>query len=471
METRKSHNLLFLMTDQFTNNALGCVDGRVMTPYLDRICRNGIRFDRCYSNAPLCLPARACLATGSYPTELGIMDNSAIGLTMQSQTWMQRIRDAGYETSMFGKVHLHRFPRDMQDIKHHTQNNGYQIVDEVPGPRTYGMIRSSYYDYLEERGLLELYREDMRLRYKEGPVYDSRPTPLKTQDYADVFIADRALKYLENVSGETPWFCTVGFGGPHDPWDTPAEYVDRYKDVTPSTPLPRPISLNPDRPRGVYDDILSGQYDGSLTEEILRMRPEDVTALRRSYYGHVTLIDDQIGRILSCLEQRDMLENTIIVFTSDHGEQNGDYGLLFKQTFFESSVRVPLIIALPEGNNGFDTQLIEQPVELMDLGVTLCDLLGLNEEMAHARSLQPLMRGGEPKKHRVISQLFGETMILKNDIKAVFNQNEEIYLLFDLAADPTESCNLAGSPKYKALEETMYQAFQDLKVDLKGERR
>lgn len=469
--TEKSvpYNILFIMTDQLVYHALGCVDPRIQTPNIDRICQEGTRFSRCYSNAPLCLPARCCLATGRYPAELNVMDNSAAGLPEQSETWMRRIRDAGFETSLFGKVHLHRFPRDMRDIAAHTQGCGYQIVDEMPGPRTYGMVRSSYYDYLEERGLLETYRRDMKNRYEDGPVYTSRPTPLKTQDYADVYIANRALQYLKNVSGSKPWFCTVGFGGPHEPWDTPSEYVDRYKDVTPPTPLRRPESVYPSRRRGVFDDLLSGRYDSCLTKEILNMTPEDIANLRRSYYGHISLIDDQVGRLLNLLERRDMLKNTVVVFTSDHGEQNGDYGLLFKQTFLDSSVRVPLAIRLPSDYGEKTPQVIDHPVELMDVGVTLCDLLGLGGELAHARSLLPLMRGEKAQKERIISQLFGETMLLQNETKAVFNKAGDIYMLFDLSCDPAETQNLADAPAYQTLQSTMQLAFERKKPEWQGE--
>ncbi len=459
MEKQSQYNILFLMTDQLAYNALGCVNARIRTPNIDRICREGTWFSHCYSNAPLCLPARCCLATGRYPAELGVMDNAAIGLSADDVTWMQRIRDAGYETALFGKVHLHRFPRDMRDIQEHTQSCGYQIVDELPGPRTYGMIRSSYYDYLEEHGLLETYCADMEDRYRTGPVYKSTPTPLQTEDYADVYIANRTLDYLNRVSGERPWFCTVGFGGPHDPWDTPGEYADRYKDVTPPAPLGRPVSANPDRPRGVFDEILSGKYDRCLTADVLKMTPDDIANLRRSYYGHVSLIDKQIGAILSCLEQRDVLKNTIVVFASDHGEENGDYGLLFKQTFLESSVRVPLAVLLPENNGGYGAKRVDEPIQLMDVGATLCDILGLGGEMVHASSLLPLMRGECEGKREIVSQLFGETMILKDGVKAVFNNDGDIYQMFDLNNDPSESRNLAASAAHREMEGNMKDAY------------
>ena len=189
------------------------------------------------------------------------------------------------------------------------------------------------------------------------------------------------------------------------------------------------------------------------------MTEQDIIGLRRSYYSHVTLIDDPIRRIIGCLEKRGLLENTVIVFTADHGEQNGDYGLLFKQTFLESSVRVPLMISIPSQKG----QSIKTPVELMDLGATLCDLLEIQQITGHSRSLVPLISGTGNAKKQVVSQLFGETMLLEDSFKAVFNQHGDIYLLFDLKNDPKESINLAASQKAVEIEKRLHCSFQDWK--------
>ena len=167
----------------------------------------------------------------------------------------------------------------------------------------------------------------------------------------------------------------------------------------------------------------------------------------------MTLIDEQIGRILNCLERRKMLDHTILVFTADHGEENGDYGLLFKQTFLETSARVPMLVSMPGRTPG----TVDAPVELMDLGPTLCDLLGLSPQLVHAQSLAPLMRGEAPKKQMLVSQIFGETMLLHRGYKAVFNQRDEVYLLFDRQRDPEERENLAGSCQMRSLENALHE--------------
>ncbi len=448
----RPYNILFLFTDQFTYNAMGHRTPGIETPWLDRLAAEGTEFLSCYSNSPLCMPARASLATGQYPCTLHCEDNAALGLAPGSETWMRQLQALGYESSLFGKAHLQKFARDLNVRAEETKSLGYDLVDELPGPRTYGIMKSSYYHYLESKGLLDLYCGDMDRRYRNGHVYDSAPTPLAVEDYADVYIAERALDYLRQVPEDRPWFCTVGFGGPHDPWDAPDAYVQKYRTFQPPAPQGRLASLAPSRPMGVYDRLLSGVYDPGLTEDLLNMRDEDVTALRRSYYGHVTLIDEQIGRILACLDERGLLERTILVFASDHGEQNGDHGLLFKQTFFETSIRVPLIIRHPTAGQGLK---IDRAVELMDLGPTLCELAGGESRFACAESLWGLTRNQPREKDAVFAQVFGETMVLKDSKKAVFNEQGQIYLLFDLQEDPDEQQNLAATPAYANLEQEL----------------
>ena len=366
------------------------------------------------------------------------------------------MKAAGYETSLFGKLHVNNFCKDLRSQRSLAEAHGYSIVDELPGPRTYATFKSSYYDYLENKGLLEVYRQDMERRYRYGHVYDSSPTPLEIRDYADVYIAERAIDYLSGIPTGRKWLCTVSFGGPHDPWDTPAKYKDLYSNNIPPKSLDKPFDMNPDRPKGVYDEILNGKYDPGLTNDILGMTEKDIMELRRSYYGHVTLIDEQIGRIIGVLKDRGLYEDTMIVFTSDHGEQNGDYGLLFKQTFFESSVRVPLIIRIP----GTEPSKVIGAVSLMDVGPTICEAADVEGEHGHAESLLNAIHAGVAEEKTIISQLFGETMILKNGVKAVVNKEGKIYLLFDLNEDPFEKRNLAGCSL--PLERMMEHEYSDV---------
>ena len=180
--------------------------------------------------------------------------------------------------------------------------------------------------------------------------------------------------------------------------------------------------------------------------------PGEVGRLRANYAGNVTLIDTQIGEILETIEARGELENTVIVLTSDHGEMNGDYGLIYKSNFLNGAVRIPLLVRLPEHLNGGGT--CESPVEWMDIGPTLVELAG--GTLAHrqfGRSLCPVLTGVETA-HRefAISEIENEIMLLTQEWKIALNADGETYLLFNVKDDPNEVENLAGSPAVADIE-------------------
>ena len=183
----------------------------------------------------------------------------------------------------------------------------------------------------------------------------------------------------------------------------------------------------------------------------------EIGRLRANYAGNVTLIDAQIGEILNTIEARSELENTIIVHTSDHGEMNGDYGLIYKSNFLNGAVRVPLLVRTPEAS-GLQTPptgtICESPVEWIDIGPTLVELAGGElEHRQFGKSLCPVLTQPEAT-HRefAISEIEGEIMLLNQEWKAALNANGEIYLLFDVENDPNEIDNLAGRPEVADIE-------------------
>lgn len=449
-------NILLIMADQFVWDGIGQVGGWTHTPNLDRLYQEGVGFENCWTASPLCLPARASLLTGTYPSELNLMDNMSDGLNEQSSTWVQELRAAGYETGLFGKLHAYKWPSDLRIKEPLVRTLGFDHVYEIPGPRTYGKKKSIYYDYLEEKGLLELYNQDLNERYARS-VYDTEPTPLDTEDYADVFLMNQTLDWLEHHDNSKNWFLQVSFGGPHEPWDTPAGHVDFYKNRTMPSPLKKPSDKADRRKKGVFDELLSGKYDPFLNNTIEQMTPQDVERVRKSYAGHITLIDEQIGRLLETLENMNELDNTVVIFTSDHGEQNGDYGLLFKQTFLNSSDKVPLVFRAP---GRIAVRMEPQDVSLIDVGATIVEFAGAEiNRGSHAKSLMPYLRGEEcrDKRDYIISQIYGETMVMNHSYKAVFNASGEIYMLFDRKNDQKEEYNLAGTGLEKEMEHWLNQ--------------
>ena len=471
-------NILFFMTDQQRADAMGCSGGWLKTPNLDRIAREGVRFSRCVTTTPICVPARVTLATGRYPHNNAVWTNVTYTLPEDAATWMRVIRDLGYRTSLFGKTHLHPHRGDLRDSEHLLHAYGLDDVNEIGGPRASANVGSHMTAMWEEKGLLEAYRADFNERFDNKP-HVVRPSVLPLEDYYDVYVGQCAKLYLEEYDRREPWFCWVSFGGPHEPWDTPEPYASMYEPDAMPTPIPRAADDH-DRPRGWLDHRME---HGSP-----KLYPGDEAAMRANYAGNVTLIDHQIGEVLEAVEKRGELGRTIIAFTSDHGEMNGDWGLIYKMNFLGGAVSVPLIVRTPEtskeqmppGSASDPGQLVhgrragpghgrgrrhrlwgtaanggrvnDAPAENCDLGPTLVELAGGEiEYQQFAKSLVPAMSDGSTAPHRedAISEIQGEVMLADAKWKTAINDDGQVYLLFDLENDPDETRNLAGLDDYR----------------------
>ncbi len=439
-------NILFLVTDQQRWDAMGCSGDWVQTPNLDRIASEGVQFTNCVTTSPVCIPTRLSLATGLYPHNTGVWNNMGHTLLAETPTWMQAMRAAGYRTSLFGKTHLHPHSGDLRDREGLMNAYGLDDVNEIGGPRASARTLSHMTAMWEEKGAWEAYRADYRERFSTKP-HLVRPSTLAFEDYADVYVGQQAKRYLQNYDRQEPWCCWVSFGGPHEPWDTPEPYASMYDPETMPPAIPRPPVG--ERPHGHLDRLMQRMNP--------KFEPGEIGRLRANYAGNVTLIDDQIGEIIEAIAARGELDNTVIVHTSDHGEMNGDYGLIYKSNFLNGAVRIPLLVRTPKAS-GLQTtptgSLCDSPVEWIDIGPTLVELAG--GELVHrqfGKSLCPVLTQPE-STHRdfAISEIEGEIMLLNQEWKAALNANGEVYLLFDVQNDPNETENLAGRPEVADIE-------------------
>lgn len=433
-------NLLFIMTDQQRWDAMGCSGGWVQTPNLDRLAAEGVRFASCVTTSPICVSARVSLATGHYPHTTGVWDNAVYSLPADAPTWMRTIRDLGYRTSVFGKTHLtpNQNPgfdlRDEEPLQH---AYGLDDVDEITGPQGSAWGMSHMTARWEELGLLDAYRADMADRRKTKP-WVVRPCAVPLEEYADVYVGRTATEYLTSYNRDEPWFCWVSFGGPHEPWDTPEPWAHMYDPDDMPDPAPRLVD-DPDRPPSSLDrwsQMLSVPFE-----------PGDEKRMRADYAANVSLIDDQIGNILAAIEARGELDNTVIVFSSDHGEMNGDHGFIYKMNFFDGAVRVPLIVRTPETvGSPLAGSVNTSPAEWLDIGPTLVEAGG--GEMTHDQCGKSLLGALDGTRHRedAISEFQRDVMILTDDWKLAINRHGQPYMLFNRDDDPQETNNLATAP-------------------------
>ncbi len=434
-------NILLLMTDQQRWDAMGCSGDWVRTPNLDRIASEGIRFTNCVTTSPVCIPTRLSLATGLYPHNTGVWDNMNHQMPATTPTWMQAVRAAGYRTSLFGKTHLHPHNGDLREREGLMNAYGLDDVNEIGGPRASATVLSHMTSEWEAKGVWNAYRTDYRERFRTKP-HLVRPSVLGLEDYADVYVGQQAKQYLQNYGRSEPWFCWVSFGGPHEPWDTPEPYANMYDPEEMPSAILRPPTE--ERPHGHLDRLMDRVKP--------TFEPGEVGKLRANYAGNVTLIDAQVGDILDAIEARGELENTIIVHTSDHGEMNGDYGLIYKSNFLNGAVRIPLLVRTPDKSNA--GAVCENLVEWIDIGPTLVEMA--DGELQHpqfGKSLCPVL--AEPQSvHRdfAISEIHGEIMLLNREWKAAINSDGTVYLLFNVQNDSNETDNLAGRQEVADVE-------------------
>ncbi len=439
MAERKQPNILFLFADQFRGDIMSCVGGPARTPNLDSIAAEGVLFTNCTTVAPLCVPARVSLFTGKYPHTTGAWDNAAYVLSPEANLWTKEFRELGYDTSLFGKTHLHTNIDDVMGRDYLVKGYGFDTVNETAGPHCMCECRTHMGEEWKEKGLYEDYCKDMHSR---GKTPFARPSSLPLEDYYDVYVGRKGAEFLEHYEGDKPWFCHVSFGGPHEPWDTPEPYASMYKKEEMPKPIPQMVSVNPHRPTGEVDVQIRS----------LPCNETEAAEIRADYCGAVTLIDEQIGKIVDTIKKRGEWENTIVLFTSDHGEQNGDHRFLNKRNFMNSAMNIPLIIRTPETavEGGFATDVM---VNLIDVGPTLVELAGGKLEYEqYGRSLCGVI-DKSAKKHReyILSEYKGEIMYMNEEWKVVFNAKGQIYLLFDRKNDPNEQKNLAAVPEMKAI--------------------
>jgi len=444
-------NVLFIMADQFRHDWMGCAGNAcVRTPHLDRLAAEGVRFTQCTTNNPVCAPARIGLAAGRQPVCLGSTSNGSY-LPRHATTYYQRLRDDGYRVGCVGKLDLAK--PDKYNGRHGDRpccyGWGFTHPEEVEGKMHAGMFpqpQGPYGFWLQERGLYEAFHADYRRRAAAGWSLSCEDSVLPTEAFADAYVGRRAAEWLDAVPDDFPWHYFVSFPGPHDPFDPPTEYADRYRDAA----MPDPIV-----------DELDGKSPW-VKGRLVTTDSDTIRRTRRQYSAAVELIDDHVGLMLAALERRGMLENTVILFSSDHGEMLGDHGLYTKCVPYEGSVRVPLIAAGPGIAGGRTSDVL---VELIDLNPTMCELAGLpRQEYIDAESLVGVLDGTRDE-HRT------ETASMhRSDFRLVRTREHKLIQcdtgfteLYDLQGDPDELENIADAQPdlVRQLTGRMYQRFNE----------
>jgi arylsulfatase A-like enzyme len=452
--SQKQPNVLLLMSDQQRADTLD-PSNPCQTPHLDHLAQRGVRFTHALVPNSICSPSRASLMTGVFPSRHGMVDCTHTVERYRAEfddtlpMWSQRLAEAGYTGGYFGKWHVERSNK--------LERFGFtEYVHK--GDKAFYEYRSGL-GYAKERQLsLQCtlshpgYRDNLLYAVQEEPVEATEP----------YFMYSKGIDFIrQQASTGKPWFCVISTIEPHDPFVAPRPYFERYDPAT----LPIPSS---------YDDDL---LDKPAVQRRIRpvwaeLTPRQVQEATACYYAACTMLDEQVGRIVQSLEEMGQLDDTIIIYTSDHGEMLGHHGLFLKGVpAYEDVYNVPLVMAGPgitgaaAGSAG-PTRAGEGHVNNVDLAPTILELTGARPiEDVDGFSLGPLLRDevrdiSMTPWDEAYAEFHGQRFFYTQRIvwhgqrKYIFN-GFDIDELYDLEHDPKERRNLAGDPAHREVLEEM----------------
>ncbi len=462
-------NIVLIMSDQHRADMMGCAgDPSVLTPSLDALAADGVRFSRVACQGPLCMPSRASFMTERYVRDHGVYTNWS-EIPAESPTYAWALREAGYHTSLLGKAHLYLDEKltvsHIDDMADRLGALGFAEVFET-GDKFVSKIPSRYTDYLAARELLNAYQNHIADRSYQGenedgqnatkcvPMWDATPMPLPLEAYVDTWHGQEAVKWIERYDRPEPFFLFVGFPGPHDPWDAPEEAVRRYRDIDISMPRStrRPTLEGTGRYGALLNSFLWVSDSATMTDGAIR-------GMRRSYAADISVIDHAIGTMIDALERKGLWDNTWIIYTSDHGEMAGSHGLMSKCVLYEPAVRVPLIVRPP---GGCPSRVVDSLVEHLDVPATLREIAGAPDlPEGEGRSFLGAVQGGSPSpgpRTVTVSENWGFAGFETDRYKLVVDEDAvSPCQLFDLVEDPSEDHDLLPDPQAAPIVEELME--------------
>ncbi len=439
-------HILLLMTDQQRFDTIASLAsaqdsdiGRIIkTPALDRLCTEGTSFVRCYTPSPVCVPARQALACGQPPHITGLTDNGNARSFCQPRSLMQMLAARGYQTHGVGKMHFvpdshtmwgyetrdyseeNASPKD-DDFVHYLHANGYDYVDDPHG------VRSEYY-------------------------YIPQPSQLPDRLHHTRWVADKSIEFLERRDKKRPFFMWSSWIKPHPPFELPTPWNKLYR----ASEMAEPLRFEGDDALWTYWNYVQNRYKwrGAGYDAAL------MRTIRAAYCGCISYIDSQIARILAALGEE--IDNTLILFTADHGELLGDYGCVGKRCMLDVAARVPMIARLP-GRFAAGARC-ETPVSLLDIFPTVA-AAAEDQTQTPSREGRDLAEIAGQKPERIVFSQFQERgfaiyMATDGRSKYVYSEADQKGWLYDLVNDPHETRPNFNPPAGHPLKEALLARFR-----------
>jgi choline-sulfatase len=433
-------NILIFMVDQLNGTLFP--DGPapwLHAPNLSALAQRSTRFANAYTASPLCAPARASFMSGQLPRRTRVYDNAA-EFASDIPTYAHHLRRAGYQTCLSGKMHFVG-PDQLHGFEERLTTDIY--------PADFGWTP----DYRKPGERIDWWYHNM------GSVTGAGVAEITNQlEYDDEVAYHAARKVYDLGRGldERPWMLTVSFTHPHDPYVARRKYSDLYADCP---------HLDPGVPAIPYDaqDAHSRRILDASDWRNFEISGDDIRRSRRAYFANISYIDEKIGEVLAALSATRQADGTIVVFLSDHGDMLGERGLWFKMTFFEGSVRVPLMISAP----GLPAARVDAPVSTLDVLPTLAELAGIDlaeiSPWTDGETLAGLSRGAAREKpvrmEYAAEGSCAPLVALRQDRWKYVHCDLDRPMLFDLDADRHEMTNLAADPAHAGVAAVFAEAI------------
>lgn len=447
LSAKKPLNIIIIQSDEHNPNMFGAAgDSIAITPNIDKIAKQGVLFTNAYCQNPISVPSRMSMLTVKYSQSINVFGNSD-PLVMEFKTFADYFNMQGYKSAIIGKMH---FQGIGQELKH-----GFE--------RPYGDEGSEVLSGKWEREELE--------KIGKTALKNRKPGAAKVSDFSmdinkDVQIFPYAKKFLSE-NKNNPFLLICSFLRPHFPYEASQKYFDMYKGR-----VKLPIDFNSDEKNWpVSSQIENKQY------KFDHLTKEEIIHAREVYYGMITWVDDQIGLIIDELERQGLKDNTLIIYTSDHGEMAGEHCLWYKNTFYKASVGIPFIFSCPKHIKA--NQISNCVTGNIDIFPTICDVAGIKKpEGLEGNSIWSVLTGHESLVDRYIcSETYRNgipgCMVCNQHWKyfeykpCVKNNFTKEVFLFDLQKDPNEMQNLVNKEEYKSTIENLEKRISWWKPVLK----
>jgi len=439
-------NIILIMTDQQRFDTLGAWGyEHMITPAMDRLAAEGLSFRNAFCPGATCVASRAAIFTGMYPHNTGAYSFDAWAT---HRNWVQDLNEGGYHCVNIGKMHF--APRDVPGGFHE------RVIVENPTSKhiDHGGADDDWGRFMRIHGV-----QRPNDRNKSDPdwkqKYQGVPWHLEEKFHSDVFIGDSALAWIRDYRGKEPFFLQVGFTGPHEPWDPLQRHLEMYEGRELPKRVFREGELEEKPPQHAAHKEMHAMTEHESVIDMYSPTEEDIERMRRHYYAKITTVDEKLGQVVEGLEARGYLDNSLLIFCSDHGELLGDHTLAYKWLMYDPIVHVPMIVRDGRRSELAGTST-DDLTSLMDIGPTILEAAGLPvPTYLEGRSLQPYIEGKDEAfapREWVFAEDNYQIMMRGNRHKMVYYIGQEQGELYDLEQDPHELYNLWGAVAQKDLQ-------------------